>query len=119
MLLFALILLASLVFQLFLPWWVIAPIAFGLAFWKSDSGRHAFLAGFTAIFVLWFAAAYVPHYRNEGILTAKVAQLLGLPAPFLVLVVTALVGGLVGGLAAWSGFFWKSALMKHQGTETA
>ncbi len=119
MLLFILILLASLVFQLFLPWWVIAPIAFGLAFWKSASGRHAFLAGFAAAFVLWFIASYIPHYRNEGILTFKVAQLLGLPAPFLVLIVTALVGGLVGGLAAWSGFFWKQALSKSQGAKAA
>ena len=119
MILFALILLASLVFQLFLPWWVIAPIAFGLAFWKSASGRHAFLAGFAAIFTLWFVAAYVPHYRNEGILTARIAQLFSLPIPFLVLIVTALVGGLVGGLAAWSGFFWKNALAKIQPPKTA
>ncbi len=130
MLLFILILLASLVCQLFLPWWIIAPIAFGLAFWKSASGRQAFLAGFAAIFALWFIAAYLPHYRNEGILTAKVAQLLGLPAQsrfrqinlpasFIVLIATALIGGLVGGLAAWSGFFWKQALSGSQGAKAA
>lgn len=119
MLLFVLILLASLALQLFLPWWVIAPVAFGLAFWKSASGRHAFLAGFAAVFVLWFVAAYMPHYRNEGILTARIAQLFGLPASFLVLLITALVGGLVGGLAAWSGFFWKNALPGRRTAKTA
>ena len=110
MILFALILAISLLLQLFLPWWIIAPVAFGLAFWRSQSARQAFLAGFGAIFVLWLVAAMIPDFRNDHILSTKVAILFPVRYPVLLMLVTALIGGLVGGLASWSGFFWKKAI---------
>ncbi len=111
MILFALILVISLVLQLFLPWWIIAPVAFGLAFWRSQSAGQAFLAGFGAIFVLWLVAALIPDFRNDHILSTKIAILFPVRYPAILMVVTALIGGLVGGLASWSGFFWKRALL--------
>ncbi len=110
MLLFFLILAASFVLQLFLPWWIIAPVAFALALWKGTSSRQAFWSGFGAIVFLWAATAWVIHLRNEGILTAKIAGLFALPFPTLMILITALVGGLVGGLAALSGFYWQRLL---------
>ncbi len=110
MLLFFLILAASFILQLFLPWWIIAPVAFALALWKGTSSRQAFWSGFGAIVFLWAATALVIHLRNEGILTAKIAGLFALPFPALMIVITALVGGLVGGLAALSGFYWQRLL---------
>jgi hypothetical protein len=110
MLLFFLILAASFILQLFLPWWIIAPAAFALALWKGTSSRQAFWSGFGAIVFLWAATALVIHLRNEGILTAKIAGLFALPFPALMIVITALVGGLVGGLAALSGFYWQRLL---------
>ncbi len=112
MLLFFLILVTSFILQLFLPWWIIAPLAFGLALWKGGtSARQAFWSGFSAILILWAAAALVIHWRNEGILTGKIAALFSLPFPSLMILVTALVGGLVGGLAALSGLYWKKVLL--------
>jgi hypothetical protein len=116
MLLFFLILTASFVLQLFLPWWIIAPIAFALALWKGTSSRHAFWSGFGAIVFLWATTALVIHLRNEGILTAKIAGLFALPFPALMIVITALIGGLVGGLAALSGFYWQRLLLPRAAT---
>lgn len=110
MILFALILVVSLVLQFFLPWWIVAPVAFGLAFWKSRSAGQAFLAGFGAVFVLWLVAALIPDFRNDHILSRKIAELLFVKYPALLVILTALIGGLAGGLAAWSGYFWKRAL---------
>ena len=111
MLLFFLILAASFILQLFLPWWIIAPAAFALALWKGTSSRQAFWSGFGALVFLWAAAALVIHLRNEGILTAKVAGLFSLPFPALMIMITALIGGLVGGLAALSGFYWQRLVL--------
>jgi hypothetical protein len=122
MLLFFLILAASFILQLFLPWWIIAPVAFSLALWKGTSSHQAFWSGFGAIVFLWAAAALVIHLRNEGILTAKVAGLFSLPFPALMILVTALIGGLVGGLAALSGFYWQRVVLPgvgRTGTSTA
>jgi len=109
MLLFFLILGISFLLQLFLPWWIIAPVAFGLALWKGTSAGKSFLAGFAALFVLWATAALVIHLRNEGILAAKIAGLFSLPFPGLLIPVAALIGGMVGGLAALSGFYWRKS----------
>ncbi len=112
MILFILILVASLLLQLFLPWWIIAPVAFGVALWKGNSARQAFLAGFGAIFMLWLVAAWISDYRNNHILSTKIAELFFVNYPAILLLLTAFIGGLVGGLAAWSGYFWKSAWRK-------
>lgn len=106
--LFLLIALISLLLQFFLPWWVIAPVAFGLAFWQAKSGWHAFGSGFGGTALVWLGASLFTHLRTEGILTGRVAELFSLPSPLLLLV-TALIGGLTGGLAALTGYFFRRA----------
>ena len=110
MLLTLLILVVCLVLQLFLPWWIVAPVAFGLAFWRAKSSREAWLAGFLSVFVLWGATALFHDFRNDGVLAARVAQVIPVKFPPVLVLLTALIGGLVSGLAAWSGYCWKRAL---------
>jgi hypothetical protein len=105
MIAFLFIALLTLIVQYFLPWWTIALVAFGVAAGFSRSARGAFLAGFCAIALVWTGAALFSHIRSGGILTERVAALFSLPFPELLIPVTALIGGLVGGLAALSGFF--------------
>jgi hypothetical protein len=103
--LFLLIALLSFLLQLFLPWWIIAIVAFGAALWRATTGGNAFWSGFLAIVLVWMLMATVIHVRTGGILTERVAALFSLPASFLLIIVTALVGGLVGGMAALSGYY--------------
>lgn len=100
------LLIAALAFLsgLFLPWWGIAIAAFIAALLiPQGNGRH-FLAGFTALFLLWGIVALAIDTANNSLLSKKIAQLfpLGGSAAALILV-TAMVGAIVGGLAAWSG----------------
>jgi hypothetical protein len=104
-----LILALGLVAQFFLPWWIIALIAFGMALWRARTAGHAFLSGFLGIGLGWLGTSLFIHLRTEAILTAKVAQLFSLPGGVL-LVITALVGALVGGMAALSGYFCRKAV---------
>ena len=102
--LFLIILVVSFLLQLFLPWWIIAPVAFGCAAWRGRSNWRAFGAGFAGIAVGWLLLSAFIHVRTEGILTEKVAVLFSLPHSVWLLLITALVGGLVGGVAAWAGY---------------
>lgn len=96
----------SFVAQLFLPWWVIAPVAFVVALVFKQSSFVAFLSGFVAVFLLWLGYAFTLSSANDHLLASKVTELLkqltggGLTGLF---VFTGLVGGLVGGFAALSG----------------
>jgi hypothetical protein len=74
---------------------------------------RSFWSGFAAIFVVWAALALLKSIPNENILAGRVVQLFPLPNNWIwLLFVTALVGGLVGGIGALSGILLKKALNK-------
>lgn len=111
MLLFLLIFVFAFVAQFFLPWWIIAPLCFVLAAWRGLSGGRSFVAGFLGIGLGWLAMASWLSVRNNGLLAHRVAQLLPLGGQEWVLVlVTAVIGGLVGGLAALAGTWLRQAV---------
>ena len=99
-----LIFLLSFIAGLYLPWWSIAIVAFLAALLVQPRIGFGFLAGFLGIFLLWASIAFWIDVNNESILSRKVALLFPLGgSSILLIVVTALVGGLVGGFAAMAG----------------
>ncbi|GGK82954.1 hypothetical protein ACD591_14370 [Rufibacter glacialis] len=102
--LFVLILVVSLLAQFFLPWWSIALVCFALAFWKARYGGQAFLAGFLAIGLTWLGGALFWHLATDGLLSSRVAAMLTVNSPWILMAVTVLVGALVGGTSALSGY---------------
>jgi Na+/proline symporter len=97
--------------QFFMPWWIIAPVAFGLAFWKAMNARQAFIAGFAGIALGWLGYSLFIHLRTEGVLTQRIAHVLPLHHSFLLILVTVLIGGLVGGMAALAGYYCRNAFL--------
>lgn len=121
--LFILILITSLLLQFFLPWWIIAPIAFGLAFWKAVSGKNAFISGFGAVFILWIIMGLIQSLPNENLLANRVGEMLMLPLTsynwIVVLIATGLIGGLSAGMAALAGFYTSDAFKSSSGLRGA
>lgn len=98
--------LLSFISGLYLPWWGFALVSFGLSALIAQKPGWSFLSGFLALFLLWGALAWTTDSRNNGILSHKIAQIFPLQgSSFLLIVVTALVGGLVSGVAALSGSY--------------
>jgi len=105
-----LIALLSLLAQLVLPWWSLAIVAFLVCFWRGQSAGRAFFYGFTSIALVWFIYAVFIHLRTDGVLTGRMGELLfKTNSATLPLVVTAVLGGLVGGLAGLSGYLVRRA----------
>jgi hypothetical protein len=99
-----LIFLLSFIAGLYLPWWSIAIVAFVAALLMQPKIGFGFLAGFIGIFLLWASIALWIDVNNESILSRKVALLFPLGgSSVLLILVTALAGGLVGGFAAMAG----------------
>jgi len=91
-------------------WWFFAVIAFLVALLIHQRGFKAFSAGFLALFILWFVLAFWMDLANEGVLSVKIASLLPLGgSKWLLMIVTAFVGGLVAGFAALSGSYLRSS----------
>lgn len=87
--------------DLFLPWWAIAVAAFvGGALLNS---RSNFLAGFVAIGLLWASRALLTDLTTDTDLADRVARIFMLHNKIILILITFLLSGLVGGLASMSG----------------
>jgi hypothetical protein len=101
--------LLSFVGGLYFPWWSIAIAAFVSVLLIPLSSGRAFLAGFLGVFLLWFLLALWIDVKNQHILSRKIAQIFSLGgSSFAIILVTAFVGALVGGLASVSASFLRN-----------
>lgn len=88
---------------MFLPWWSIAIVCFVVVFINGGSIFQNFMAGFLGIFILWLLHAFIIDFQNNSILSEQIAELFTLPNTLALMLVTALVGGIVGGISSISG----------------
>lgn len=97
----------------FFDWWTVAIAGFiGGAIFAKSSGE-AFAKGTAAISTLWLLATWYHHFTTQGILSNKIAQILPVGGNVGVLItVTILIGGLVGGWGAMSGFLVRNLFRK-------
>ncbi|HEV2355186.1 MAG TPA: hypothetical protein VGR89_13140 [Puia sp.] len=105
-----LIALLSFVAGLYLPDWVVAPTAFLVILLIPLKPFPAFLAGFSALFLLWGGLALAANASNGSILATRIAFLLQLNgSPYALILVTGLAGGLMGGGGALTASFLKKS----------
>jgi len=93
---------------LYLPWWSIAIAAFIVAALIHQKPWKSMLSGALGLFLLWGLLSWWIDSKNEGILSAKISELLPLGgSTFLLILITAFIGALVAGLASLSGAYLK------------
>jgi hypothetical protein len=99
---FLLIVILGYVFTSFGPWYLIALAGFagGLVLKNQWNGL---LIGFLAGFTLWAVHILILSGVSESDLPARMAQLFKLPNGAMLILVSALVGGLVAGFGAAAG----------------
>ncbi|TRX50203.1 hypothetical protein FNH22_25865 [Fulvivirga sp. M361] len=97
-----LIMVISALLQIYLPFWSTALVAFVISVLFQSKSGVSFMAGFLSISLLWFGMAYFIDVDTSSILTVKIAKLFSVSS-LLLIILTALIGGLVGGFGALSG----------------
>lgn len=106
--------LISFIGGLYFPWWSLALVAFAVAALVHQKPGKAFLSGFLGLFLLWGGLAFWIDIKNDHILSRRVAELMNLgQSSVAMLIVTALVGATVAGLAALSGSYLRSSSIKR------
>jgi hypothetical protein len=91
-------------FGLYLPWWSIAIAAFAIAILIRQKPLWAFLSGFIALLLLWGLMSLIMSSNNNHILAGRMAMvILKSASPLMLILLTAMIGALIGGLAALSG----------------
>lgn len=105
---FLLIAILSFATCLYLPWWTIALIAFLVSTIIVQSPLKAFLAGFTAIFILWFVLSFWASNANGHQLAHRISMLvLKVDNPFLLMAVTSVIGGIIAGFASTAATWFR------------
>jgi hypothetical protein len=97
--------------QTMFPWWTIVIASFSISFIVSTKGPASFLGGFLGIGILWFILASITDIRTDSILTERVAEIFSLPNSSLLILLTSIIGGLVGGFGALTGNQLRSWIM--------
>lgn len=111
--LFFIIFILTLVGSYILPWWAIAIIAFVASLYAGFKSGQAFWSAFAAVFCVWVIIALFKSIPNNHMLATRVATLFRLPHWSLLLVITALIGGLVGGMASLAGYYVKQVFQNN------
>ena len=105
-----LIAILGLLAQLILPWWSLALVAFLVCLWRSRSAGQAFMFGFYGVALVWLGYALFIYAQVGGDFIGRMGELLfKVNNAVLPILVTAILGGLVGGLSGLSGFYVRQA----------
>jgi len=89
-----------------LPWWSFVVTNIIIAIALPIKPLQSFIAGALGVGALWAGLAFGIDLANNHILSTKVAQILPLGGSYIALIlVTAIVGALLGGLASLTGSF--------------
>lgn len=98
--------LLSFAIGIYIGWWSIALAAFVVAAFIRQSPGRSYLAGFLGVFLLWAGLAWWIDVKNQSILASKVATIFPLGGSVMLLIlITALIGAIVGGFGALTGSF--------------
>lgn len=101
---FIVTILLALLLSLFLPWWSIMTAALTTALFIPLKKVAVFFVPFFAILAFWFIYSFILSSSNDFTLAKRIAVLLPLGGnPYVLMLVTGIVGGLAAGIAAIFG----------------
>lgn len=92
-------------------WWVIVIASLLINFIIYSKGASSIVSGFLGIGLLWLFTALIVDVRTDSILTHRVALIFSLPSTGLLILATAIVGGLAGGFGGLTGSYLRILLM--------
>jgi len=99
-------------FQQFLPWYSIALAGLLAAFlMKPSSWGTAFAMGLLGGALLWGGYSAYLNEQNDGLLAMRFGITLGGLTPTVMILVTALLGGIYAGLGAACGYWGRNTLI--------
>ena len=101
----------SLAFNWFLPalpWYTTFIISFLVGIYSGRMKTKAFLAGFIGVAFFWGVLLLSSHLKSDGLVTLRISalfteQMAATISPIIVILMTLLIGSLLGGLSALSG----------------
>ena len=99
--------------QLVFSWLSMVIFSFIIGFSLEALNRFPFITGFVSNFLIWFAVAFSQDLGNAQLLSKMVIQLFPVaPGEYLLVIITGLLGGLIGGMAVLTGHTFRTLVRK-------
>lgn len=93
----------SYLLQLFLPWYSLAFAGIAAGYFSGGKPTQGLVLYFLAGALLWGLVAFIKDSSSSSMLSARIGILFGNQSPGALLGLTALIGGITGGLGGWCG----------------
>lgn len=89
--------------------------SFVISFIIQGNNINAFISGFLGIGLLWMVMAWKLNVETNSIMSSKVVQLIEVvDDPNTLIIVTGIIGGMVGGFSAFSGNSFRQIFIKKK-----
>jgi len=108
---FLVILIASFLLQMVLPWWIILIISFATCGLIGKTGKLSIWSPFFAILLLWTGMALFKSLPNHNLLAGRVAEMFGLQAWWIILVLSVLLGAFAAAISGYCGYHFRKAVL--------
>ncbi len=95
---------------LFPAWWWIMAVPFVWCLFKADSGWRGFLIGMLSAGILWLGGGLFYLTTCGELIARRVATMLQIDSPWILVVVMVLIAAVAGGLAGYTGGLLRAAL---------
>lgn len=104
----------SLLASWILPWWNLVLVAFIIAFLIPGNNFNAFLSGFLGAGLLWMTMAWKIDVETASVMSDKIVQLFPVDDVSMLVIATGMIGGLSGGLGAFTGNSFRQLFLKKK-----
>lgn len=92
-------------------WWIVAlPLAYGLFF--LETGWGGFRTGMLSAGMLWFLAGLLLWLTKGRIIAERIAVLLKVGSPLLLVLITCILAAIVGGISGMTGVMVRKVVRK-------
>ena len=97
-----------------LPWWSFLIVGFVVAFLMPGNNFNALLSGFLGAGIVWLVRAWKIDVETASIMSQKIVQLFPVEDTNMLVILTGLIGGLSGGMGAFTGNSFRQLFLKKK-----
>ncbi|WP_456459552.1 hypothetical protein [Reichenbachiella sp.] len=96
------------------PWWLAIIAAALVAFFMPGNNFNAFLSGFMGVGLVWMVMAWKVDVETNSIMSNKMVQIFPVDDVSMLIIITAIIGGMAGALGAFTGNSFRQIFVKKK-----
>ena len=98
----------------YLPWWSLMVLAFAVGYFIPGNGFLVFNAGFLGGGLVWLGLSLKLDLASGSALSEKMVQLFPFEDATMLIIISGLIGALIGGFSAIAGSSFRGIFLKRK-----